>query len=62
MIGSTQMTTTEVAVESELLELVDKFLSEISHVTLVEQSRVLDFVLDLRNVISQHETPTPRID
>lgn len=33
------------------LEIVDKFLAEISHVNLVPQSSVIDFALDLRKTL-----------
>jgi ligand-binding sensor protein len=42
----------------ELLNKIDEFLSEIASVSLVEQSRVLDFALDLRNIVYRKETPS----
>ena len=35
-------------------QLVDDFLKDISHLTLVKQSQVVDFLLDLRRL---HGTP-----
>ena len=55
-ITDTQLTDETV---SQLMKLIDTFLSDISHVGLVEQSKVLDFILDMRNVISSnYETTT----
>lgn len=36
--------------EDDLLAEIDRFLAEISHQTIVEQSKVIDFVLDLRTI------------
>lgn len=32
---------------------IDAFLAEVSHVTIVESSRVVDFALDLRRIVNE---------
>jgi hypothetical protein len=44
------MLTEELTIEQALLAEIDRFLAEISHVTLVEANRVVDFALDLRKI------------
>ena len=40
--------------EDQLTAEVDKFLAEISHVTIVEASRVIDFALDIRKIVCRN--------
>lgn len=44
---------TTVDLPAELLAKVDEFLAGISHQTIVEQPRVVDFTLDLRQIIKE---------
>lgn len=46
-------TATEEELDQELLREVDKFLADISHQTIVEQPKVVDFTLDLRKIITK---------
>jgi hypothetical protein len=39
----------------ELTRIVDEFLKEITHQTLVDQSKVLDFTLDIRNILNSKD-------
>lgn len=41
----------------ELLELIDSFLASIAHQSIVSQSDVADFALDLRLALSREEVP-----
>jgi hypothetical protein len=43
--------------EEELLSAIDKFLTSIMHQTMIDTSRVIDFTLDLRQIVlSKKET------
>ena len=37
--------------EQELLDTIDKFLTSIMHQTMIDTSRVIDFTLDLRQIV-----------
>lgn len=53
--------TTERPSTDEALAKIDEFLSDISHQTIVTQSDVVDFTLDLRLILST-VTPEPYND
>jgi hypothetical protein len=40
--------------EYELLDAIDNFMSEISHVSLVDAASVVNFALDLRLIVGRH--------
>lgn len=40
---------------SELTEEMDKFMEQITHQSVVDSGRVLDFVLDLRQIVNRKE-------
>lgn len=46
-------------VEDDLITAIDKFLSDISHQTIVGQPDVVDFTLDLRRIIKPAAVTTP---
>ena len=53
------MTTTTVeepvnTLEALLTAEIDAFLVEVSHVTIVESTRVVDFALDLRRIVNEN--------
>jgi hypothetical protein len=49
-MATTTLAPEKTAKDTAIQALADQFLSEIGHVSLVEQSKCVNFLLDLRNI------------